>query len=152
MYCHILKTKKKKLGILIQLNLTIAFTFLYEERLSKAVKCYNRVVHLSAMYYGVSICLVSFASAMAVVTLNVHFRGLRGAEVPRSVKKVFLSGLAKIIFMNFSPNIVTQPPQTQTSGGDTFERRIRVGGGENKKHIKSVKYFSELFQVQHNKK
>ena len=35
----------------------------------------------SALYYGVSICLVSFASAMAVVTLNIHYRGLRGAEV-----------------------------------------------------------------------
>ena len=75
------------------------------------------------MYYGVSICLVSFASAMAVVTLNVHFRGLRGAEVPRTVKKVFLSGLARVVFMQFSPNFQTEE-KSQTS--DTFEQRMRV--------------------------
>ena len=34
-----------------------------------------------ALYYGVSICLVTFASAMAVVTLNIHHMGLRGREV-----------------------------------------------------------------------
>ena len=80
------------------------------------------------MYYGVSICLVSFASAMAVVTLNVHFRGLRGAEVPRTVKKVFLSGLARVVFMQFSPNFQSQE-KSETS--DTFEQRMRVsrGGG-----------------------
>ena len=74
------------------------------------------------MYYGVSICLVSFASAMAVVTLNVHFRGLRGAEVPRTVKKVFLSGLARVVFMQFSPNFQSVE-KSQTS--DTFEQRVR---------------------------
>ena len=81
------------------------------------------------MYYGVSICLVSFASAMAVVTLNVHFRGLRGAEVPRSVKKIFLSGLARIVFMQFSPSFA----MSEKFGGvadrsDTFEQRMRVSG------------------------
>ena len=75
------------------------------------------------MYYGVSICLVSFASAMAVVTLNVHFRGLRGAEVPRTIKKVFLSGLARVVFMQFSPNFQSQE-KSETS--DTFEQRMRV--------------------------
>ena len=80
------------------------------------------------MYYGVSICLVSFASAMAVVTLNVHFRGLRGAEVPKSVKKVFLSGLARIIFMQFSPTGEQQNCQTPPHSDhcDTFQHKIRV--------------------------
>ena len=74
------------------------------------------------MYYGVSICLVSFASAMAVVTLNVHFRGLRGAEVPSSVKKVFLSGLARVVFMQFSPSF-ERAEKSQAS--DTFEQRMK---------------------------
>ena len=73
------------------------------------------------MYYGVSICLVSFASAMAVVTLNVHFRGLRGAEVPNSVKKIFLGGLAKIVFMQFNPTY-----NEEKRGSDTFQERIKV--------------------------
>ena len=37
--------------------------------------------HIPALYYGVSICLVTFASAMAVVTLNIHHMGLRGKDV-----------------------------------------------------------------------
>ena len=78
------------------------------------------------MYYGVSICLVSFASAMAVVTLNVHFRGLRGAEVPGSVKKIFLSGLARLVFMQFSPSFVVQDNCSVVEHSDTFEQRMRV--------------------------
>ena len=38
-------------------------------------------VQFAALYYGVSICLVTFASAMAVVTLNIHHMGLRGKDV-----------------------------------------------------------------------
>ena len=78
------------------------------------------------MYYGVSICLVSFASAMAVVTLNVHFRGLRGAEVPSTVKKVFLSGLARVVFMQFSPSFERAE---KSENPDTFEQRMKVIGG-----------------------
>jgi len=47
-------------------------------------------VSLLGLYYGVSICLVSFASAMAVVTLNIHHRGVRGMEVPDIIKQVLL--------------------------------------------------------------
>jgi len=50
----------------------------------------------------VSICLVSFASAMAVVTLNIHYRGLRGAEVPTQVKTIFLRFLARIVFVQYA--------------------------------------------------
>ena len=81
---------------------------------------------ISAMYYGVSICLVSFASAMAVVTLNVHFRGLRGAPVPQSVKKIFLSGLARLVFMQFSPSFVMAEKCSVADNSDSFEQRMRV--------------------------
>jgi nicotinic acetylcholine receptor len=57
---------------------------------------------ISGLYYGVSICLVSFASAMAVVTLNIHYRGLRGAEVPTKVKTIFLRFLARIVFVQYA--------------------------------------------------
>lgn len=86
--------------------------------------------HFLAMYYGVSICLVSFASAMAVVTLNVHFRGLRGAEVPALIKKIFLRGLARIVFMQFDPGLEVavgeQCCAAEHRAGDTFEQRVRV--------------------------
>ena len=75
------------------------------------------------MYYGVSICLVSFASAMAVVTLNVHFRGLRGSEVPKGVKKLFLGILAKAVFMEFNPALAAN--KSEDPGG-SFESKMRV--------------------------
>lgn len=89
--------EKVTLGISALLSMTV-FLMTIRESLPPTEK-----TPLITMYYGVSICLVSFASAMAVVTLNVHFRGLRGSEVPNSVKKVFLGGLAKIVFMQFNP-------------------------------------------------
>jgi len=53
------------------------------------------------LYYGASICLVSFASAMAVVTLNIHYRGLRGGSVPPWIRTIALGYLAKIVFLDF---------------------------------------------------
>jgi len=55
---------------------------------------------LLGLYYGVSICLVSFASAMAVVTLNIHHRGLRGTEVPEVIKKYILNYLSRYHIIN----------------------------------------------------
>lgn len=53
------------------------------------------------LYYGVSICLVSFASAMAVVTLNIHYRGLRGYGVPPLIRTIVLGYLAKYFLIDF---------------------------------------------------
>ena len=78
------------------------------------------------MYYGVSICLVSFASAMAVGALDVHFRGLRGAEVPNSVKKIFLNIMPRLMFMSM-PNFEVEREASLTERSDTFEQRVRVG-------------------------
>ena len=33
---------------------------------------------MSGLYYGVTISLVSFATGLSVVTLNLHHRGMRG--------------------------------------------------------------------------
>ena len=82
---------------------------------------------------------------MAVVTLNVHFRGLRGSEVPKSVKKIFLGGLAKIVFMQFNP---TYHVEKSTESG-TFQDRIKVSKDkilifELRKHPHLI----ELLQVQ----
>lgn len=53
------------------------------------------------MYYGVSICLVSFASGLSVVTLNIYHRGVRGAAVPKIIRTVVLNKLAPLVFMRF---------------------------------------------------
>ena len=60
------------------------------------------------LYYGVTICLVSFASGISVLTLNIHHRGVRGIEVPKMVKKIVLGWLAKIVLLHFED---TLPPE-----------------------------------------
>ena len=105
-------------------------TPLISEKKTQILCLYDFVKLFLAMYYGVSICLVSFASAMAVVTLNVHFRGLRGAEVPALIKKIFLRGLARIVFMQFDPGLELAAGEpccaAEHRAGDTFEQRVRV--------------------------
>lgn len=58
---------------------------------------------LAGLYYGVSICLVSFASGLSVVTLNVYHRGVRGTGVPPIIKAVVLQHLARLVFLRFEP-------------------------------------------------
>ncbi|XP_064098101.1 neuronal acetylcholine receptor subunit alpha-9-I-like [Macrobrachium nipponense] len=55
------------------------------------------------MSLRVTICLVSFASGLSVLTLNIHHRGIRGLEVPTVVKKVVLGGMARLVFLHFEP-------------------------------------------------
>jgi len=65
------------------------------------------------MYYGVSICLVSAASGLSVVTLNVHHRGVRGSGVPKLLRKLVLGPLARVAFVHFDPTegqTIQQPP------------------------------------------
>lgn len=62
---------------------------------------YNYPLSFSGLYYGVSICLVTFASALAVVTLNLHHRGVRGTRVPGIVRSLVLDKLARIVLLNF---------------------------------------------------
>lgn len=61
------------------------------------------------MYYGVSICLVSFASGLSVVTLNIYHRGVRGAAVPGFLRSVVLDKLAPLVFMRFNNNRYRNP-------------------------------------------
>lgn len=53
------------------------------------------------LYYGVSISLVSFASGLAVLTLNIHHRGLRGSKVSPLIKSLVLNKLARLVFLTF---------------------------------------------------
>lgn len=55
----------------------------------------------SGMYYGASICLVSFASGLSVVTLNIYHRGVRGQPVPTLVKNIVLKKIAPLVFIKF---------------------------------------------------
>ncbi|XP_058808942.1 neuronal acetylcholine receptor subunit alpha-10-like [Phymastichus coffea] len=87
--------EKVTLGISALLSMTV-FLMTIRETLPPTEK-----TPLISLYYGVSICLVSFASGLAVVTLNLHHRGVRGVRVPASIKSLVLGKLAKVLFLNF---------------------------------------------------
>ena len=55
---------------------------------------------MAGLYYGVTISLVSFATGLSVVTLNIHHRGMRGRGVPPLVKKIVFGVMAKVLFIH----------------------------------------------------
>ncbi|XP_066949049.1 neuronal acetylcholine receptor subunit alpha-10-like isoform X1 [Macrobrachium rosenbergii] len=94
--------EKVTLGISALLSMTV-FLMTIRESLPPTEK-----TPLISMYYGVTICLVSFASGMSVLTLNIHHRGVRGTEVPHIIKKIVLGGLSKLVFLHFENPVLAQ--------------------------------------------
>lgn len=68
----------------------------------------ERFRFLSGLYYGVTIAIVSSATAMTVLTLNIHHKGSRGIEVPHLVKRIFFEIIAKILFIKL--DLPAPPP------------------------------------------
>ncbi|CAL7938368.1 unnamed protein product [Xylocopa violacea] len=95
--------EKVTLGISALLSMTV-FLMTIRETLPPTEK-----TPLISLYYGVSICLVSFASGLAVVTLNLHHRGVRGTRVPGIVRSLVLDKLARVVFLNFQEEKRTEP-------------------------------------------
>uniref|UniRef100_T1JEQ2 Uncharacterized protein n=1 Tax=Strigamia maritima TaxID=126957 RepID=T1JEQ2_STRMM len=86
--------EKVTLGITTLLSMTV-FLMVIGESMPPT----SEQLPLIGIYYGVTISLVSFATALAVVTLNIHHRGVRGTDVPNLVKKIVFGFLAKITFI-----------------------------------------------------
>ncbi|KAI9553855.1 hypothetical protein GHT06_019125 [Daphnia sinensis] len=101
--------EKVTLGISSLLSMTV-FLMTIRESLPPTEK-----TPLISLYYGVSICLVSFASGLSVVTLNLHHRGLRGTEVPYIMRRIILGGLARLVFLRFDVDKRHSPASTPTS-------------------------------------
>ena len=95
-------------------------------RIPKNADCKRTDPLFPGLYYGVSICLVSFASAMAVVTLNIHHRGLRGTEVPDVVKKVVLGYMSRIVFLHF--DAILDPNEDKREKRNSFNVKLNVKG------------------------
>ncbi|XP_043192552.1 neuronal acetylcholine receptor subunit alpha-10-like [Amphibalanus amphitrite] len=87
--------EKVTLGISAVLSMTV-FLMTIRESLPPTEK-----TPLISLYYGVTICLVSFASGLSVLTLNIFHRGSRGIEVPRLVRTIVLGFLSRIVFIHF---------------------------------------------------
>jgi uncharacterized membrane protein len=65
--------------------------------------------YVSGLYYGITIAIVSFATAMTVMTLNIHHKGTRGYEIPVIIKKLFFQVIAKLLFMKI--DLPDMPPE-----------------------------------------
>ncbi|XP_012281347.1 neuronal acetylcholine receptor subunit alpha-9 [Orussus abietinus] len=100
--------EKVTLGISALLSMTV-FLMTIRETLPPTEK-----TPLISLYYGVSICLVSFASGLAVVTLNLHHRGVRGTRVPRIIRSLVLDKLAKVLFFDLQEDVAEPPKRTNT--------------------------------------
>ena len=72
---------------------------------NKLYKLHTRTLNSLGLYYGVSICLVTCASALAVLTLNIHHRGVRGNEVPAVIRRIFLGYFSRMVFLHFDLSI-----------------------------------------------
>ncbi|XP_065159188.1 neuronal acetylcholine receptor subunit alpha-10-like [Atheta coriaria] len=94
--------EKVTLGISALLSMTV-FLMTIRETLPPTEK-----TPLISLYYGTSICLVTFASGLSVVTLNIYHRGVRGAAVPNIVRTVVLERMSRLIFMRFEMTQLTQ--------------------------------------------
>lgn len=73
------------------------------------------------LYYGVTISLVSFATGLSVVTLNIHHRGMRGTELPRPVRNFIFNILARLVFLklDFPRRDVGEEETTVLTPGST---------------------------------
>ena len=82
---------KVSIGITTLLSLTV-FLMLVVESMPA-----NEQLPLIGIYYFVTIGIVSFSTAMAVLTLNINNKGANGRKVPRIIKIIFFNYLAKLL-------------------------------------------------------
>ncbi|RUS74599.1 hypothetical protein EGW08_017641 [Elysia chlorotica] len=86
--------EKVTMGITTLLSMTV-FMMLVTENMPPT----SDVLPLIGIYYGMTIFIVSFATAMTVFTLNIHHKGSRGKAVPMIIKRICFDGLAKLFCM-----------------------------------------------------
>jgi len=53
--------------------------------------------YIVGLYYGITIAIVSLATAMTAFTLNIHHKGVNGQCVPRFVRIICFNVLAKLL-------------------------------------------------------
>lgn len=110
-------TEKISIGITTLLSLTV-FLMLVAESMPPT----SEQLPLLGIYYGVTIGLVSFSTAMAVITLNINNRGTRGKRVPKLVKIFFFKYIARILRTHVSPKTKTYiyKPSSKSSKKEIF--------------------------------
>lgn len=86
--------EKVTMGITTLLSMTV-FMMLVAENMPPT----SNVLPLVGIYYGITIFIVSTATGMTVLTLNIHHKGDRGREVPMFMKTIFFGFLSKLFCM-----------------------------------------------------
>uniref|UniRef100_A0A7E4VUT2 Neur_chan_LBD domain-containing protein n=1 Tax=Panagrellus redivivus TaxID=6233 RepID=A0A7E4VUT2_PANRE len=86
--------EKVTLGITSLLSTTV-FLMLVAEGMPPT----SEALPLIGLYYGVTIFIVSLATAMTVFTLNIHHHGVHGRSVPLYVQKIAFQYVAKLLFL-----------------------------------------------------
>ncbi len=105
---------KVSIGITTLLSITV-FLMLVAESMPPT----SEQLPLLGIYYAVTIGIVSFSTAMAVITLNINNKGNKGKRVPRVLKFVFLRVLAKILRTDIKSYVKPAPSKkilTKMSG------------------------------------
>jgi hypothetical protein len=85
-------SEKVSIGITTLLSLTV-FLMLVAESMPPT----SEQLPLLGIYYAVTITIVSFSTAMAVLTLNINNKGSKGRKVPRIIKIILLDYVARIL-------------------------------------------------------
>ncbi|KAL5006859.1 hypothetical protein ScPMuIL_015665 [Solemya velum] len=133
--------EKISMGITTLLSMTV-FLMIVAESMPPT----SDVVPLIGMYYGITIAIVSSATGMTVLTLNIHHKGTRGHGVPPLLKRICFGVFAKFLFIKLDlpeppEHGLHRIPQTETHRFDTdiltrnggisprFARKIRPLGG-----------------------
>ncbi|GMR41039.1 hypothetical protein PMAYCL1PPCAC_11234, partial [Pristionchus mayeri] len=90
--------EKVTLGITSLLSTTV-FLMLVAEGMPPT----SEALPLIGIYYGVTIFIVSLATAMTVFTLNVHHYGCHGTAVPPKLQVFAFKYLARFLFLKLPP-------------------------------------------------
>ncbi|XP_018024328.1 neuronal acetylcholine receptor subunit alpha-10 [Hyalella azteca] len=126
--------EKVTLGISALLSMTV-FLITIRESLPPTEK-----TPLISLYYGVTICLVTLASALSVLTLNLHHRGLRGVEVPPLARKIILGWGAKFVLLNFKDS-EAQAKAKLRSGGSRDTEKFQMHDLDPMEHMERFSHF-----------
>ncbi|CAL1537662.1 unnamed protein product [Lymnaea stagnalis] len=123
--------EKVTMGITTLLSMTV-FMMLVTENMPPT----SDVLPLIGIYYGMTIFIVSFATAMTVFTLNIHHKGTSGKPVPNIIKRICFDLLAKMFCMKVDtwedppPDLFT-PDCNGVPGGSSNYIRYKVANQED---------------------
>ena len=93
-------SEKVSIGITTLLSITV-FLMLVAESMPPT----SEQLPLLGIYYAVTIGIVSFSTAMAVITLNINNKGSKGRKVPHLVRVIFFNYLAKLVRTGLSSEL-----------------------------------------------